>query len=64
MKSSIQEGDSGGALVDTRGRVLGLVFRVDRGDNGTGFAVDLRFQLGRLGQEHAAAAVGTGPCVS
>ncbi|WP_069167781.1 MarP family serine protease, partial [Nocardia altamirensis] len=63
VKSSIREGDSGGALVDTRGRILGLVFGVDRGDNGTGFAVDLRFLLGRLGQGHAAAAVDTGPCV-
>jgi S1-C subfamily serine protease len=39
LATSLQPGDSGGALVDRRGRVVGMAFATDPGEPHTGYAL-------------------------
>ncbi|QIS18815.1 MarP family serine protease [Nocardia terpenica] len=49
ISSLIQEGNSGGPLIDTEGRVLGIVFGSDPDDERIGYAMNLQQVFDRLG---------------
>jgi S1-C subfamily serine protease len=60
LRGSVRSGNSGGPLVDSRGRVVGVVFAATTSGYPGGFAIpaeDVREALA-----HTAASVGTGPC--
>ncbi len=63
LAADVRPGDSGGPLIDQRGRVAGIAFATDRGGAPIGYALstnELRPVLDTAGSF----AVGTGPCVS
>ncbi|MEU7221674.1 MarP family serine protease [Nocardia iowensis] len=65
LNGSIHEGNSGGPVVDTQGRALGLVFGIDKGGSGAGFAASLPEILSRIGHAYESDdAVDTGRCVN
>ncbi|MGO4614958.1 MarP family serine protease [Nocardia sp. 2YAB30] len=65
VDGSIQHGNSGGPLIDTRGRVLGIIFGVDENDDNVGFATNLPEVLDRLDNGlRSDRPVDTGPCAA
>lgn len=60
FRGDVRSGNSGGPLLDGRGRVLGTVFAATTGGTPGGFAVPDRAVAGAL--RAAAGAVDTGPC--
>lgn len=69
LASRLAPGDSGGALVDTRGEVIGMAFAIDPGRNATAYALtdgEVRGVL-RAGElraaRHLQASVNTGGCL-
>jgi S1-C subfamily serine protease len=62
LRGSVRSGNSGGPLVDGRGRVLGTVFAATTSGAPGGFAVPNEVVAKALGE--AAAPVDTGPCTS
>ncbi|WP_406274903.1 MarP family serine protease [Nocardia sp. NBC_00881] len=65
VDGSIQHGNSGGPLIDTRGRVLGIIFGVDENDDNVGFATNLPEVLDRLNDGlRSDRPVDTGPCAA
>jgi len=64
IRADVEQGNSGGPLIDLNGQVLGVVFGAAVDDADTGFVLtteEVSSQLARIG---ATAAVGTGACVS
>ena len=64
VRASVEQGNSGGPLIDLDGNVLGVVFGAAVDDNDTGFvltAKEVAAQLTRIGDT---APVATGACVS
>lgn len=64
VRATVEQGNSGGPLLDLNGRVLGVVFGAAVDDNDTGFvltAKEVSAQLAKLGDTQP---VGTGACVS
>ncbi|MBV9350950.1 MAG: trypsin-like serine protease, partial [Mycobacterium sp.] len=64
VRATVEQGNSGGPLVDLNGRVLGVVFGAAVDDNDTGFvltAKEVSSQLAKIGDTQP---VGTGVCVS
>jgi S1-C subfamily serine protease len=64
IRATVEQGNSGGPLVDMNGQVLGVVFGAAVDDNDTGFvltAKEVNAQLANIGDT---APVGTGSCVS
>jgi S1-C subfamily serine protease len=64
VRASVEQGNSGGPLIDLNGKVLGVVFGAAVDDNDTGFvltAKEVNAQLAHIGDT---APVGTGACVS
>jgi S1-C subfamily serine protease len=64
IRADVEQGNSGGPLIDLNGRVLGVVFGAAVDDADTGFvltAEEVASQLSRIG---ATQQVGTGACVS
>jgi uncharacterized membrane protein required for colicin V production len=64
LAADIHPGDSGGALVDEQGRVVGVAFAIDPGRPGTAYALadtELRAALTERGARTRA--VSTGPCL-
>ena len=64
VRASVEQGNSGGPLIDLNGQVLGVVFGAAVDDNDTGFvltAKEVAAQLARIGDT---APVATGACVS
>jgi S1-C subfamily serine protease len=62
LAAALAPGDSGGALVDTNGRVMGVAFAIDPGRGGTSYAVtddEVRAVLGTVDK----AGVDTGRCL-
>jgi S1-C subfamily serine protease len=65
LASKLAPGDSGGALVDTGGRVIGMAFAIDPGHTGTSYALteeEIRAVLG-VAVRGARNAVDTGGCL-
>jgi S1-C subfamily serine protease len=60
LRGSVRSGNSGGPLVDDRGRVLGTVFATTTGGEPGGFAIPDEVVEGAL--EDTLAPVDTGPC--
>lgn len=64
LAATLAPGDSGGALVDRQGRVIGVAFAIDPGRADTAYALtnaELRPEVDAFGPS---AAVDTGPCVA
>jgi S1-C subfamily serine protease len=64
IRATIEQGDSGGPMIDLNGRVLGVVFGAAVDDNDTGFvltAKEVSGQLDKIGDTRPAA---TGACVT
>jgi S1-C subfamily serine protease len=64
VRASVEQGNSGGPLIDLNGQVLGVVFGAAVDDNDTGFvltAKEVATQLAHIGDT---APVATGACVS
>jgi S1-C subfamily serine protease len=64
VRATVEQGNSGGPMIDTNGRVLGVVFGAAVDDNDTGFvltAKEVSAQLAKIGDTQA---VPTGACVS
>jgi S1-C subfamily serine protease len=64
IRASVEQGNSGGPLIDLNGQVLGVVFGAAVDENDTGFvltASEVSSQLANIGDT---APVGTGACVS
>jgi len=65
LASSLAPGDSGGALVDTRGNVTGMAFAIDPGHNATAYALtdaEVRAVL-NVAKRSSRAPVPTGQCL-
>lgn len=60
LRGSVRSGNSGGPLVDTRGRVMGTVFASTTSSPPGGFAVPDSIVLSSLNE--ASSSVSTGPC--
>jgi S1-C subfamily serine protease len=58
---TISNGDSGSPILDTKGRVLGVLFATDRDIGDTAFAVSAA-EIESLLKESGTNAVSTGPC--
>jgi uncharacterized membrane protein required for colicin V production len=64
LASALAPGDSGGALVNRKGVVIGMAFAIDPGRNATAYALtdaEIRPLLGRVGRRSRA--VDTGRCL-
>ncbi len=62
LRGAVRSGNSGGPVVDSRGRVLGTVFAATTSGVKGGFAVPNA--IVRAALRETAASVGTGPCTS
>jgi S1-C subfamily serine protease len=62
LSGSVRSGNSGGPLVDPRGRVVGTVFAATTSGPKGGFAIPA--EQVRQALRHTAEAVGTGPCTA
>jgi S1-C subfamily serine protease len=60
LRGAVKSGNSGGPIVDSRGRVMGTVFAATTDGDPGGFAVPNEIVEGALGR--ATASVDTGPC--
>ncbi len=66
LAAALEPGDSGGALFDTQGRVVGLAFAIDPGDVDTSYALtgdEVDRALNRAQRNGASTPVSTGPCL-
>lgn len=64
VRGSVLQGNSGGPLIDTEGRVLGVVFGAAIDDDDTGFALTAKQVRDQLAKADLADPVATGSCVS
>lgn len=65
LAATVQPGNSGGPLLDTEGRVVGVIFAKSLEDDSTGYALTLAEARPVLDQATSAgAAVDTGACVA
>jgi S1-C subfamily serine protease len=62
LRGKVRSGNSGGPIVDSRGRVLGTVFAATTSATAGGFAVP--DDIVRAARRETAPSVGTGPCTS
>jgi S1-C subfamily serine protease len=66
LAAALEPGDSGGALFDAQGRVVGVAFAIDPGDVDTSYALtgdEVDRILDRAHDDGAATPVSTGPCL-
>lgn len=64
VRASVEQGNSGGPLIDLNGEVLGVVFGAAVDDNDTGFVLTAKEVAAQLGHIGDTAPVATGECVS
>jgi S1-C subfamily serine protease len=64
IRATVEQGNSGGPLVDMNGQVLGVVFGAAVDDNDTGFVLTAKEVAGQLASIGDSLPVGTGTCVS
>jgi len=66
LAAALEPGDSGGALFDQRGRVVGLAFAIDPGETDTAYALtrdEVDHSITRALGSGASTPVSTGPCL-
>jgi S1-C subfamily serine protease len=64
VRASVEQGNSGGPLIDLNGQVIGVVFGAAVDDNDTGFVLTAKEVAAQLAHIGDTAAVATGQCVS
>ena len=64
VRASVEQGNSGGPLIDLNGQVLGVVFGAAVDDNDTGFVLTAKEVAAQLAHIGDTAPVATGECVS
>lgn len=64
IRATVEQGNSGGPLIDMNGKVLGVVFGAAVDDNDTGFVLTAKEVSSQLAQIGDTAPVATGSCVS
>jgi S1-C subfamily serine protease len=64
LAAELHPGDSGGALVDTRGEVVGVAFAIAPDKPGTAYALSNKELNGALAEPRAASGAATGPCLT
>lgn len=64
IRATVEQGNSGGPLIDLNGQVLGVVFGAAVDDNDTGFVLTAKEVAGQLAAIGDTAPVNTGTCVS
>ncbi|MBV8861636.1 MAG: acid resistance serine protease MarP [Mycobacterium sp.] len=64
VRASVEQGNSGGPLIDLDGNVLGVVFGAAVDDNDTGFVLTAKEVAAQLSHIGDTAPVATGACVS
>jgi S1-C subfamily serine protease len=64
VRASVEQGNSGGPLIDLNGNVLGVVFGAAVDDNDTGFVLTAKEVAAQLAHIGDTAPVATGECVS
>jgi S1-C subfamily serine protease len=64
VRATVEQGNSGGPMIDLNGRVLGVVFGAAVDDNDTGFVLTAKEVSGQLAKIGDTQAVPTGTCVS
>jgi S1-C subfamily serine protease len=64
VRASVEQGNSGGPLIDPNGQVLGVVFGAAVDDNDTGFVLTAKEVAAQLAHIGDTAPVATGECVS
>jgi S1-C subfamily serine protease len=64
IRASVEQGNSGGPLIDLNGNVLGVVFGAAVDDPDTGFVLTAKEVAGQLARIGDTQAVGTGACVT
>jgi S1-C subfamily serine protease len=64
VRASVEQGNSGGPLIDLNGQVLGVVFGAAVDDNDTGFVLTAKEVAAQLAHIGDTTPVATGQCVS
>jgi S1-C subfamily serine protease len=64
VRASVEQGNSGGPLIDLNGQVLGVVFGAAVDDSDTGFVLTAKEVAAQLAHIGDTAPVATGECVS
>ena len=64
VRASVEQGNSGGPLIDLNGQVLGVVFGAAVDDNDTGFVLTAKEVAAQLAHIGDTAPVATDACVS
>lgn len=64
VRATVEQGNSGGPMIDLNGKVLGVVFGAAVDDNDTGFVLTAKEVAGQLTAVGDTAPVATGTCVS
>ena len=64
VRANVEQGNSGGPLIDLNGQVLGVVFGAAVDDNDTGFVLTAKEVAAQLAHIGDTAPVSTGACVS
>jgi S1-C subfamily serine protease len=64
IRATVEQGNSGGPLIDLNGNVLGVVFGAAVDDPDTGFVLTAKEVAGQLARIGDTQAVGTGACVT
>ncbi|ORW04045.1 acid resistance serine protease MarP [Mycobacterium kyorinense] len=64
IRATVEQGNSGGPLIDLNGKVLGVVFGAAVDDNDTGFVLTAKEVASQLAKIGDTAPVATGACVS
>jgi S1-C subfamily serine protease len=64
VRATVEQGNSGGPMIDLNGRVLGVVFGAAVDDNDTGFVLTAKEVSGQLAKIGDTQPVPTGTCVS